>query len=156
MAIVGYNNYDSMDGNYFASEGMVAQPGVGLVLNDPSGLATGKPGDANNKIQVATGASGEVFIGVLFDEVMDWDRTQSEFRFELYRAATTPCRPVNLIREGDICVDTLASGITPQAGDDLYLTTSGEWTNVATGLGVVGEFRGAKDANGYVNIRIDK
>lgn len=135
---------------YFAATSLAgAERGYALVLDDPS-TGSGDPGDSDNKVSLATGASGEVFVGVLFDNVLDWDRTKYCFLPEKYGNNTTVCRPVNIVREGALRTNALATGITPQAGDPAYLAPSGLFTTTVTGAGVVGKFQGTKDADGFV------
>ena len=135
---------------YFAADSLAgADRGYALVLDDAS-TGSGDPGDSDNKVSLASGASGEIFVGVLFDSVVDWDRTKYCFLPERYSNSTTVCRPVNVVREGSLRTDALASGDTPQAGDDAYLSTSGVFTTTETGAGVVGKFMGVKDSDGFV------
>lgn len=137
---------------YFAATSLAgSERGYALVLDDPTS-GSGDPGDSDNKVKLATGASGEVFVGVLFDDVLDWDRTEYCFLPEKYRNATTVCRPVNVVREGSLRTNALATGVTPTAGKNAYLTSGGKFTTAVTGAGVVGKFRGTKDADGFVLI----
>lgn len=155
MAIAGFNNLEHIDGSYFATANMVAERGVGVVLVNPSGV-TGVPGDHNNTVTTPSGVAGEVFVGVLFDDVVDWDRTTACFPHDRYRNATTACRPVNIVRQGDINTDQLADGATPTPGQDAYLTAGGLFTETSTSIGPVGKFRGVKQSNGFISIHIDQ
>lgn len=153
MAIRGHNTLDKITGRYFAAADMEAERGIVVVRADKT-IGTGKPGDSDNTVKVPGGVSGEVAIGILFDDVIPWDRSQTHFPHDRYRNATTPCRPVNIVVRGEIRTDKVAGAATPQDGEDAYFTTGGLLTDSA-GIGPIGKFRGVKDSDGFVVVHID-
>lgn len=59
---------------------------------------------------------------------------------------------VNILKEGDI---TVTASVAVSAGDDVYLTSTGAWTNVATNnLSTGYVFRGNTSGAGIVNIEL--
>ena len=156
MAIRRHNTLEHVDGSYFAGASLVdKEKGIGVVVPVGS-TGTGAAGDSINIVELPTPGAGEQFVGVLMSEVVTWDRTKCCFLPEKYRSATTVCRPVNIVRQGDVFTDQLKTGDAPATGAPAYVGADGKFTVTSNALGQVGTFRGVKDSNGFVSIHIDK
>ena len=119
-------------------------------VSNPTG--TGKPGDANNLIEVPTNASG-VPLGVLATDVVSIDLSRYNHIARFHRDEVPVCSPVTVVTKGYVYTNKVATGVIPAAGSAAYYTASGLLTT-ATDSVRVGTFRGAKDADGYVGVDV--
>jgi len=132
----------------------VASRGVGLVVKTAgSGVVLG---DSRPLADLVANPSGYVFAGILLNDVVSTDETLYHRNFHKDETKTTePCR---LLKCGLVVTDKLKSGDAPTDGDTAYLTANGEFTK--TSLGAIatpaaGQFRGKKDADGFIAIEIN-
>mgnify|MGYP001570879908 CR=1 FL=1 len=129
--------------------GAAAEKGVVVRILGASG--TGKPGDANNTVEVPTNASGFP-VGVLMTDVVSLDLSRFPHLASNHRDETTVGRPVKIMTEGYLYTNMVSGAPTP--GVSVYYTVGGLVTATNTGSVVVGTFRGVKDADGYIGVNV--
>lgn len=152
MALKPHRNYGRAAGSitkWFMNE--VAEAGI-IVVVDTTGTGSGLPGDSKNVAKVPTSGGGEA-LGVLMTDVVDIDVSKFPHLARNHKNETTVCNPVEVMAEGVVHTNKLATGVTPSVGDDAYFTTGGEFTNVA-GFGPVGKFEGVKQSDGYIVVKV--
>lgn len=154
MALKPYRNYGCGAGNttinYMMNE--VAEQGI-MVVRCPGSTGSGLPGDPDNLACVPT-TSGSP-LGVLLQNVEDVDETRFPHLASIHSDTTTLCRPVEIVRKGEVHTNMIATGITPSPGDPAYYTTGGLFTTSAAGSVQVGTFEGSVGSDGYVVVRVD-
>lgn len=128
-----------------------AEKGI-VVRHVSTASGTGKPGDANNLIEIPTNASG-VPLGVLATDVVSLDLSRYEHLARYHRDETTVGSPVTVVTHGFVYTN-MWSGSNPTAGAPAYYTATGKLTSTNTGSVSVGRFRGAPDADGYVGVDV--
>lgn len=134
---------------------LVAEKGS-LVVYLPTFTGTGKPGQAGNAVGTPTAVTDKAY-GLLLMDVHRVDQTKFPFVQDMYSLATTVCKPVKTIREGDFCTNWLDPALdqtTIVPGQNVWFNTAG-FTNVDTGSEVVGTFGGYPDSDGFVLIKFD-
>lgn len=154
MALKGLRKYDEgTDIAHVLNE--VAEAGIVVIHNYPTSSGTGKPGDANNILDVPTNASGAP-LGILVTDVVSIDLSRYNHIARFHRDEVNVCSPVTVVTHGYVYTNKVSG--TPAAGDSAYYTVGGLVTPTNTGSVVVGKFRGKKDADGYagvdVNVRV--
>jgi hypothetical protein len=115
----------------------------------------GYPGGANNVVSYAAAPSGKFPIGVLMNDVVDYDPSRQHGN--PYRMQTLIGSKVTLIKDGWVTTNMIEAADTPAGGVGAYLGNSGLFTTAANG-GVnpkVGQFLGTKDQDGFAPIRIE-
>ncbi len=126
-----------------------AEKGVVVTFLGVSG--TGKPGDANNTIQVPTNASG-VPVGILLTDVVSLDLSRYPHIARNHRDEVPVGSPVTVMTHGYLYTNMLSG--TPTPGESAYYTVGGLLTDTNTGSVVVGKFRGVVDADGYIGVDV--
>lgn len=150
MALKPLRKYDEgSDIAYVLNE--VAEAGI-VVRHVTGASGTGKPGDANNLVELPTD-SGGVPVGVLVSDVVSLDLSRHNHIGRNHRDEVPVCSPVTLVTDGYVYTNMLVSGDDPTPGAAAYYTTGGMLTTSA-GSTVVGRFRGKKDADGYVGVDV--
>ena len=136
---------------------VVATNGMGLVLNTAgSGVALG---DSRGHVTLAANPSGNTFMGVLMNDVVNIDLTRYHLNFN--QDQTVVGAPCNMLKKGRVTVNNLDNGITPVDGSTAYLSLNGNFTNVPSATGGLvatpkaGQFRSKVDANGYATIEFN-
>lgn len=125
----------------------------GIVVRHVSGsTGTGKPGDANNLIEIPTNASG-VPLGILATDVVSIDLSRYEHIARYHRDEVPVGSPVTVVTHGFVYTN-MWSGSDPTPGASAYYTATGKLTSTNTGSVVVGRFRGAPDSDGYVGVDV--
>lgn len=155
MAIRGHGYWGHTSGSFFADASLAGYGhGTPVVLINPA-EASGKAGDGKNLVGPSTGADGEVFVGILRSNVYDWDKTKCCFHPARYQCAATACMPINVMQEGEVCLDDKCLTLTgtPAFGDPLFLGPDGTFSDAGTVQ--VGTFRGAPNSQGWAQIKID-
>lgn len=128
---------------YVAVLGISPSGGMGAVLDDADGF-----------VYVPTGASGTVPIGVLLQDVVNKDLTQTHLNFHKEEVQTGG--KVTLLMEG-WCYTNAVTG-TPKAGDKAYLANGGIFSTTFTNVSAtppLGVFKGKKDSDGYIAVYVD-
>lgn len=128
-----------------------AEKGI-VVRHVSTASGAGKPGDANNLIEIPTNASG-VPLGILATDVVSLDLSRYEHLARFHRDETTVGSPVTVVTHGFVYTN-MWSGSDPTAGAAAYYTATGKLTTSATGSVQVGRFRGTPDADGYVGVDV--
>ena len=150
MALKPLRKYDEgSDIAYVLNE--VAEAGI-VVRHVSTASGTGKPGDANNLVEVPTSVSG-VPVGILVPDVVSIDLSRQNHIARNHRDELPVCSPVTIVTDGYVYTNMLVSGVSPTPGQPAYYVSGGLVTNVA-GSAVVGRFRGQKDADGYIGVDV--
>lgn len=154
MALKGDYNFQEGDTNidFFMNEvgnrgGIVSfsTMGSGAALDQAAALVT-----------YAATASGKKPFGLLLCDMVNYDLTRqrlNENKYEVQKGGK-----VEVLRNGYVVTDQIASGLTLVAGDTAYLGNGGRITNVNTGAAaspVVGQFLSGVDEDGYAKVEIN-
>ena len=123
-------------------------------------LVTGGSGaaleNALNVVSYRSSASGARPLGVLFQDVVNKDLTQTELNY--YKNEAQLGQKVRFNKDCTVATNMITSGVSPAAGDTAYLAADGRITNVNTGAiasPVVGYFQSSKDEEGYAKVRVN-
>jgi hypothetical protein len=109
--------------------------------------------DAGASVEYAADPSGRAPIGVLLNDVKDYDLTKQHINW--YKDEVQKGGKVTLLRQGQVTTDAVAA-VTVVAGDTAYVAANGNLSNVqATGASSVGTFLSRKDADGYAKVDIN-
>jgi hypothetical protein len=135
------------DINFYMDE-VAERGGVAVLQTAGSG---GYPGDANSVVTYAASPSGRFPIGILLCDVVSID--QSRYHLNFYREQVPVGYKVILGRQGQWTTNMIVPGVNPVGGEPAYLGASGLLTT-ATGGPQVGQFRGAKDEDGFAPVYI--
>lgn len=128
-----------------------AEKGI-VVRHASAATGTGKPGDANNTIEIPTNASG-IPLGVLATDVVSLDVSRYSHIARFHRDEVTVGSPVTVVTHGFVYTN-MWSGSNPTPGALAYYTATGKLTTTNTGSVSIGRFRGAPDADGYVGVDV--
>ncbi len=115
----------------------------------------GYPGHESNVVVYAANPSGRFPIGVLMNDVVDYD--PSRMHSNPYRMQVLLGSKVTLIKDGWVTTNMIVPGDTPVGGGNAYLGASGLFTTAAAS-GVnpkVGQWLGSKDQDGFAPVRIE-
>ena len=128
----------------------------GVVVVAATGTASSNVGasmdDAGALAEVAATATSRNPLGVLLNDVKDYDLTKQHINW--YKDEVQKGGKVTLLRQGQVTTDQLVSGDAPKAGMPAHLADNGELT-VTTTNAKVGQFLGGKDAEGFVKVDIN-
>ena len=150
MALKPLRKYvEGTDIAYILNE--AAEKGI-VVRHTSSASGTGKPGDANNLLEIPTNASG-VPLGILATDVVSLDLSRYEHLARYHRDETVVGSPVTVVTHGFVYTN-MWSGSDPTAGAPAYYTATGKLTTTNTGSVSVGRFRGVPDSDGYVGVDV--
>ncbi|MCK5608431.1 DUF2190 family protein [Candidatus Pacearchaeota archaeon] len=132
---------------------VVAERGI-IVHYSTSGSGTNMD-DATNVVAIPTGQapSGLNVAGLLLNDVVNKDLTQTHLN--QHKDEVQLGGKVNILVDGWVVTDQVATGVTFAAGEEAYFDSVGKLTNADPGSAdVIGRFMGAKGADGYVKVRI--
>ena len=121
---------------------VTATTGVGVSMDD-----------ANAVVAYSATVSGSKPLGVLLNDVVDYDLTRQHINW--YRDETQKGGKVTLLRNGQVTTNMLVAGITPAAGDDAYVGVSGLIGTDDTNSVKVGQFLSGKDTDGYAKVSVN-
>ena len=129
----------------------------GVVVVAATGTASSNVGasmdDAGALAEVAATATSRNPLGVLLNDVKDYDLTKQHINW--YKDEVQKGGKVTLLRQGQVTTDAIAS-VTPKAGETAYVAANGNLSNAqATGASAVGMFLSAKDSDGYAKVDIN-
>lgn len=131
----------------------VAERG-GVVCVDTSTDGVGvSMDDANSVVKYAATVSGSKPIGILLNDVVDYDLTRQHINW--YRDEMQKGGKVTLLRQGQVTTNMVVSGDTPKAGVDAYVGVSGLVSTTSTNSVKIGQFLSAKDTDGYVKVSVN-
>jgi hypothetical protein len=124
----------------------------GIVVHTTSGSGVSMD-DASAVVEYPADQSGTAPAGLLLNDVVDYDLSRQQVNF--HRDETQVGGKVTLLRQGQVTTNMVASGATPEAGDDVYYGAQGLLTTTSTNSVKVGRFLSALDSDGYVKVDIN-
>jgi hypothetical protein len=130
----------------------VAERG-GVVCVDTSTDGVASMDDGNSVVQYAATVSGSKPIGILLNDVVDYDLTRQHINW--YRDEMQKGGKVTLLRQGQVTTNMVVSADTPKAGVDAYVGVSGLVSTASTDSVKIGQFLSAKDTDGYVKVSVN-
>jgi hypothetical protein len=108
--------------------------------------------DANSVVAYASAVSGAKPIGVLLNDVVNYDLTRQHINW--HKDEVQLGGKVVVLRQGQLSTNMLVAGITPAAGVDAYVGASGLIGTSSTNSVKIGSFLGSKDSDGYVKLSV--
>lgn len=136
------------DINFYMDE--AAERGGVVVLQ--SAGSGGYPGDPNSVCTYAASPAGRFPLGILLCDVVAVDQSRQHLNW--YREQVPVGYKVILCRNGLFTTNRVVPGVNPVGGEPAYLGASGMFTT-ATGGPPVGQFRSAKDEDGFTSVYVD-
>lgn len=122
----------------------------GIIVNATSGGGAGMD-NPDATVFMPTGPSGNP-VGVLMCDVVDLDLTRQHLNQHVDEVQVG--NKVDVLNRGVVRTNKLKSGDSPYAGQAAHYGVSGELT-VTTTSTRIGTFLGPKDADGYVELKVD-
>jgi hypothetical protein len=126
--------------------------GVVSVVTSTSGVGVSMD-DANAVVAYVAVASGAKPVGILLNDVVDYDLTRQHINW--YRDEVQKGGKVTLLRNGQVTTNKIVSGATPSAGADAYVGVSGLIGTSSTNAVKIGQFLSAKDSDGYAKVSVN-
>ena len=126
--------------------------GVASVSTATSGVGISMD-DANAVVEYAANPSGAKPVGVLLNDVVDYDLTRQHINW--YRDEMQKGGKVTLLRNGQVTTNQLVAGITPGAGADAYVGASGLIGTSSTDAVKIGQFLSSVDTDGYAKVSVN-
>lgn len=136
------------DINFYMDE--AAERGGVVVLQ--SAGSGGYPADPNSVATYAASPAGRFALGLLLCDVVSIDQSRQHLNW--YREQVPIGYKVILARKGLFNTNMIVPGVNPVGGEPAYLGASGLLTT-STGGPLVGQFRGAKDEDGFASVYIN-
>lgn len=132
-----------------------ATRGIGLVSTSGTNVASGVAADsAYQSVEVATNPSGRYFVGVLLNDVVNRDLSDTQMNRNKSEAQIGD--KVAIAREGWLVTNNVAAVSSIQPMAPAYLGATGIFTTVALlngqSLTRVGQFATRVDEQGYVKL----
>jgi hypothetical protein len=124
--------------------------GVVSVVTAGSGVSMD---DANAVVAYAATVSGSKPLGVLLNDVVNYDLTRQHINW--HKDEVQVGGKVTLLRQGQVTTNMLVNGTTPSAGVDAYVGVSGLIGTSSTNSVKIGQFLSSKDADGYVKLSVN-
>jgi hypothetical protein len=146
MALKNERYWSADDISFFMNE--VAERGGVVTISTAGSGAAQDQGSA--LVTYAASQSGKVPVGVLMQDMVDKDLTQTHLNY--YKDEVQKGGKVDLWTAGWVVTNMIYPGLTPTAGATAYMGPSGllQTTNVnSVASPVVGKFLSTKDADGY-------
>ena len=141
------------DISYF-SDDTSAERGVVMVHDTGGSGAAMDQAVANVVVPTGVSGSGLVAAGVLLNDIVNKDLTQTHLNQHKLEEQTGG--KVWLLKKGTIVTDQVKSGDTPTVGLKAYFTQNGQFTVTDQGdANFIGRFKGSMDADGFVKIDIN-
>ncbi len=129
----------------------VAERG-GIVSAGTSGSGVSMD-DANAVVAYAAVVSGAKPIGLLLNDVVNYDLTRQHINW--HKDEVQLGGKVVVLRQGQVTTNMLVNGIVPAAGVDAYVGVSGLIGTSSSNSVKIGSFLGSKDSDGYVKISVN-
>ena len=131
----------------------VAERGVVVVAATGATNVGASMDDAGALAEVAATPSGRLPLGILLNDVKDYDLTKQHINW--YKDEVQKGGKVTLLRQGQVTTDAIAS-VSPKAGETAYVSTDGKISNADSGgASAIGQFLSAKDTDGYAKVDIN-
>jgi len=155
MALKGDRNYgQGVDLNFYMNE--TAERGIVVVHDASVGSGSGAAMDtadaAVKKPDVANG-SGELPVGVLLNDVVNYDLTRQHINW--HKDEVQLGGKVLILRHGWVVTDMIESGVVVGPGLPAYFTTNGELNITSTNSTRVGTWMSAKDSDGFARLEVN-
>jgi hypothetical protein len=109
--------------------------------------------DANAVVAYAAAVSGAKPLGVLLNDVVNYDLTRQHINW--HKDEVQLGGKVALLRQGQVTTNMLVVGVTPAAGVDAYVGANGLIGTSSTNSVKIGSFLGSKDSDGYVKLSVN-
>lgn len=126
--------------------------GVASVSTATSGVGISMD-DANAVVEYAADPSGAKPVGILLNDVVDYDLTRQHINW--YRDEMQKGGKVTLLRNGQVTTNKLVAGITPGAGANAYVGASGLIGTSSTNAVKIGQFLSSVDTDGYAKVSVN-
>lgn len=126
--------------------------GVACVVVSASGSGVAMD-DANAVVAYAAVGSGARPVGVLLNDVVNYDLTRQHINW--FKDETQVGGKVTLLRHGQVTTNYITAGATPGPGLDAYVNNSGYVGVTAAGGTKIGQWLSAKDADGYAKLSVN-
>lgn len=124
--------------------------GVVTAVTGGSGVAMD---DASAVVAYAAVASGSKPLGVLLNDVVNYDLTRQHINW--HKDEVQVGGKVTLLRQGQVTTNMLVSAISPSAGTDAYVGASGLIGTSSTNSVKIGQFLSGKDSDGYAKVAVN-
>jgi hypothetical protein len=124
--------------------------GVVSAVTSGSGVAMD---DANAVAAYAAVASGAKPLGILLNDVVNYDLTRQHINW--HRDEVQVGGKVTVLRQGQVTTNRLVSGISPTAGTDAYVGVSGLVGTSSTNAVKIGQFLSSLSADGYAKVSVN-
>ena len=124
--------------------------GVVSAVTSGSGVAMD---DANAVVAYAAAASGAKPLGILLNDVVNYDLTRQHINW--HRDEVQVGGKVTVLRQGQVTTNRLVSGISPTAGTDAYVGASGLIGTSSTNAVKIGQFLSSSSADGYAKVSVN-
>jgi hypothetical protein len=155
MALLG-DRYEGITDITFFMDQVAERGGVASQLTAGSGAAMDQSDAA---VEYAAAPSGYMPMGILLNDVVDKDLTQTHLNF--HKNEMQKGNKVTLLLEGWVVTDMVEPKITVARGDRAYVGNSGNLTNVAIpdkssvySEAPLGRFLSTADADGFVKVYV--
>lgn len=109
--------------------------------------------DANAVVAYAAVGTGVNPVGVLLNDVVDYDLTRQHINW--HKDEVQVGGKVTLLRQGQVTTNMLVPGIVPVAGNKAYVGASGLIGTSSTNSVQIGSFLSSKDADGYAKVSVN-
>ena len=129
----------------------VAERG-GIVSAGTSGSGVSMD-DANAVVAYAAVVSGAKPIGLLLNDVVNYDLTRQHINW--HKDEVQLGGKVVVLRQGHVTSNMLVNDIVPAAGVDAQVGVSGLIGTSSSNSVKIGSFLGSKDSDGYVKISVN-
>lgn len=130
----------------------VERGGVASVVTATSGVGVSMD-DANAVVAYAAAVSGSKPIGILLNDVVNYDLTRQHINW--HKDEVQVGGKVVLLRNGQVTTNMLVAGTTPSAGADAYVGASGLIGTSSTNAVKIGQFLSSKDTDGYAKLSVN-
>jgi hypothetical protein len=130
----------------------VERGGVASVVTTSSGVGVSMD-DANSVVAYAAAVSGTKPIGILLNDVVNYDLTRQHINW--HKDEVQVGGKVVLLRNGQVTTNMLVAGTTPSAGADAYVGASGLIGTSSTNAVKIGQFLSSKDTDGYAKLSVN-
>lgn len=107
--------------------------------------------DANGVVAYAAVASGSLPIGVLLNDVVNYDLTRQHINW--HKDEVQLGGKVTLLRVGQVTTNMVAG--TPSAGSGAYVGANGLISTVSTNAVKIGSFLSSVDSDGYAKVSVN-
>jgi len=150
MALRPDNDVRADDISFYCNDTSSTRGGVAVLSTGASGVALD---NGSAVVTYATDPSGKVPMGILMQDMVNYDLTTREPNY--FKDEVQTGGKVRLATQGWVVTDKIYPGVTPAAGDNAYVTTSGLFINSVTSNRhpLVGQFLSSKDEDGYAKVR---